>query len=238
MEINILIRLAFLLAITIYLLTIKKKHQIECFQKQTWSIKETLPIYWAITFVTVIGLFLSKDISPSRLSIIVSYIHTFLVGFILFIPVIFIISKRRLTFAVIGLKKSDVYWFLIFFVIQFSILIVLLFVVKTPESYGRTLWGLSLISITIVFWPIIEEVLYLGMMFIPVSRLVGLKASAVLVSLLRTLVHFNHNIPELMTTFTLLGLLGCYLYIKTKRIIVPVILHSFINLFVSLREIV
>lgn len=238
MEKNILLRLTFLLAITILLLTIKKNHRIEYFQEQTWSIKEALPIYWAIVFITVIGLFLSKDISPSRLSIIVSYIHTFLVGFILFVPVILIIYKRRLAFTVLGFKKCDVYWFLIFFVIQFSILIVLLFVVKSPKSYSHTLWGLSLISITIVFWPIIEEVLYLGIMFIPVSRLVGLKAGAVLVSLLRTLVHFNNNIPELMTNFALFGLLGCYLYIKAKRIIVPVILHSFINFFVSLREIV
>jgi len=75
------------------------------------------------------------------------------------------------------------------------------------------------------------------MMFIPVSRLVGLKAGAVLVSLLRILIHFNYNIQELMTNFALLGLLGCYLYIKTKRIIAPLILHSFINFFVSLREI-
>jgi len=238
MEINILSRLAIILAITILLLTIQKKHQIEYFQEQTWSIKEALLIYWAITLITAIGLFLSKDISPSRFSIVVSYIHTFLVGFIVFIPVILIINTRQLAITVIGFKKSDVYWFLIFLVIQFSILIVLLFVVKSPKSYSNTLWGLSLVSITTVFWPIIEEVLYLGMMFIPVSRLAGLKTGAILVSLLRILIHFNYNIPKLMTGFALFGLLGCYLFIKTKRIIVPVILHSFINFIVSLQEIV
>jgi len=117
MEINILLRLTFILATTILLLTINKNHPIEYFREQTWSIKETLPIYWAIIFITVIGLFLSKDISSIRLSIIVSYIHTFLVGFILFVPVILIIYRRRLSFTVIGFKKSDVYWFLIFFVV-------------------------------------------------------------------------------------------------------------------------
>jgi membrane protease YdiL (CAAX protease family) len=73
------------------------------------------------------------------------------------------------------------------------------------------------------------------MMFIPTSRILGLLNGAVLVSLLRTVIHFGNNLPVLAISF-IMGLLGCYLYIKIKRILVPLLLHSSFNFFVLMQE--
>jgi membrane protease YdiL (CAAX protease family) len=121
--------------------------------------------------------------------------------------------------------------------IQFTVLSIILYSRNPSADYNRVLWMLGHFSITLIFWPIIESVLYLGMMFIPTIRIVGIVKSAVLISLLQALSHLNYNSIEVVINFVLFGLLGCYLFIKSKRIIVPLLFHSVINFFVLLREI-
>jgi membrane protease YdiL (CAAX protease family) len=146
-------------------------------------------------------------------------------------------GKRRLMpLSALGAKSSDIYWILLFNAIQFVVLLILLYDRSSIESYSRVFLLLGYISLALIFWPIIESVLYLGMMFMPTSRIVGLVKGAVLISLLQALSHFNHNSIEMVINFTLFGLLGCYFYIKTKRIIVPLLLHSAINFFVLLHD--
>jgi membrane protease YdiL (CAAX protease family) len=160
-----------------------------------------------------------------------------LAGFVLFFAISRIICKGRLTpLSVLGAKNSDIYWILLLAAIQFSVISIFLYDRSSIESYSRIFLLLGHISIALIFWPIIESVLYLGMMLIPTIRIVGIVKGAILISLLQALSHFNHNPFEMVLNFTLFGLLGCCLYLKTKRIIVPLLLHSAINFFVLLHD--
>lgn len=233
-----LAKIIFISAITLLLIIKKRNIKVEYFPQQTWSIREVLPVYWAFIFITLISVILYKANASGRPYIFASYISTFLAGFILFFAVKKIMRKRRiLSLSVIGAKSSDIYWILSLIAIQFSLLSVTLYSRNSVADDSRVFWMIGHLSITLIFWPIFESVLYLGMMFIPTSRIVGLLKSAVLISLLQALSHFNHNLIEVVINFTLFGLLGCYLYIKSKRLIVPLLLHSAINFFVLLRDI-
>ena len=239
MLIGILVRLVFFSAITILLLIRKENQQVEYFPQQTWSAREVLPVYWAFILIAWIWLILFRTFSDERLYIVGSHLLMLLAGFILYIAAkIIICKKRRLSLKVIGIKTNDVYWYVILIAIQFSIFTaVLFFGGKGIKDYSYAFWLLADIPITLVFSPVIEEVFYLGMMFIPTSRIVGLKTSAVLVSLSHALVHFDHNAPEVAINFVIFGLLGCYLYIKTKRIVVPLLVHSSINFLLLMRDV-
>jgi membrane protease YdiL (CAAX protease family) len=200
-------------------------------------VRELLPVYWIFVFISIITVILFKTNSLVHLYILVSLITTLLAGFVLFFAIKKIMGKRRLMpLNVLGAKSSDIYWILLFTAIQFGVVLILLYDRSSIESYSRVLLFLGHISLALIFWPIIESVLYLGMMFIPTSRIVGLVKGAILISLLQALSHFNHNSIEMVINFALFGLLGCYFYIKTKRIIVPLLLHSAINFFVVLHD--
>ena len=236
MTIFILAKIVFILVITILLLTRKENNQVEYFSQQTWSTKEVLPVYFVFAFLSLICLILYKANTARHIYIFTSYIFTFLAGSILFFAAKMIMGRRGIfSFETIGAKSSDLYWLLIFISIQYSVLSVILFSRNSIEDHNRILWILGYFSITLVFWPIIESVFYLGMMFIPTSRIMGLAKSAILISLLQALIHFNYNSAETVVNFTF-GLLGCYLYIKSKRIIVPLMVHSSINFFILIRD--
>jgi membrane protease YdiL (CAAX protease family) len=238
MEIGILARLGFILAITIFLFMREENNQVEYFPQQTWSTKEPLRVFWVFILIFLIWLILYKTKPDIRLYIFVSYLLTFLAGSILFFATKIIITRRRLSLLkVIGAKGSDLYWLIILIAIQYSILLVVLFSGNSVSEHSRILWMLGYFPITLVFWPVIESVLFLGMMFIPTSRIVGLIRSAVLISLLQALSHFTYNLSEVVINFSIFGLFGCYLYIKSKRIIVPILVHSSINFLVLMRDI-
>jgi membrane protease YdiL (CAAX protease family) len=201
-------------------------------------VRELLPVYWVFVFISIITVILFKTNSLIRLHIFISFITTLLAGTVLFFAIKRIMGKRRLIpLNVLGAKSSDIYWILLFITFQFGVMLILLYDTVSIESYSRVFLMLGQISLTLIFWPIIESVLYLGMMFIPASRIVGIVKGAIIISLLQTLSHFNHNPIEMAINFALFGLLGCYLYIKTKRIVIPLLLHSAINFFVLLRDI-
>jgi membrane protease YdiL (CAAX protease family) len=238
MVIDILVRLVFILAITAFLLMRKENNKVEYFHKQTWTTREVLPVYWVFIFIFLIWLILFKINSDERLYIFASYILTFLAGSILFFAAKKTIGKRGvLSLKVIGAKSTDLYWLLVLIAIQYIILLVYLFNGNSALDYTRILMMLGYFSITLIFWPVIESVFYLGMMFIPTSRLVGLIKSAILISLLQALSHFYYNLPEVAINFTIFGLFGCFLYIKSKRIILPLMVHSSINFLVLIQDI-
>jgi membrane protease YdiL (CAAX protease family) len=238
MEIDILVKLVFIIAITVFLLMRKENSQVEYFHQQTWTTREVLPVYWVFIFIFLIWLVLFKINPDERLYIFASYILTFLAGFILFFSAKKTLSKRKLlSLKVIGAKITDIYLLLILIFIQYSILLVYLYNRNSELDYSRILIMLGYFSITLIFWPVIESVFYLGMMFIPTSRLVGLMKSAILISLLQALSHFYYNLPEVIINFLIFGLFGCFLYIKSKRIILPLMVHSSINFLLLLRDI-
>jgi membrane protease YdiL (CAAX protease family) len=238
MGIELIARILFLLAITVFLSLKKEQHKVEYFPHQTWSAKKLLPVYWV--FILVLStLFLIHRVNPNKaLYIILSSAFTLLIFSFLIIFLRRISSEITLTsLEIIGAQKSDLYYLLILIIIQNCILIILLLQNNAAFNFHRIIFILGYFSITLVFWPVIESIFYLGMMFIPVSRIVGLIQGAILVSFLQTLSHFSYNLEELVQNFILFGLLGCYLYIKCKRIIVPVLLHSSINFLSLLKDI-
>ena len=185
MAIGILVKLVFISAITILLLMKEENNQVEYFPQQIWSTREVLPVFWGFILISLIWLILYKTNSEGRFYIFVSYILTFLAGSILFFVSRIIMGRRRISsLRAIGAKSSDLYWLIILIAIQYSILIVFLYSGNSISEHMRIVWMLGYFSITLVFWPVIESVFYLGMMFIPPSRIVGLIKSAVLISLL------------------------------------------------------
>ena len=234
----IIVKIILISAITLLLIIKGSNIKVEYFPQQMWSTREVLPVYWVFVFISIISVILFKTNSSVRLYIFASFISTLLAGFVLFFAIKKIMGRRRiLSLSVLGAKNSDVYWILLFTAIQFCVLSIFLYDRNSIASYSRVFWMLGHFSVALIFWPIIESVLYLGMMFIPTIRIVGLVKSAVLISLLQALSHFNYNLTEMVINFTLFGLLGCYLYIKSRRIIVPLLFHSTINFFVLLRDI-
>ena len=234
-------KIIFISAIT-FLLIIKKRNiknlKVEYFPQQKWSIREVLPVYWIFIFITLISVILYQENPSRRLYIFESFISTILAGFILIFALKRIMRKWKiLSISVIGAKSSDIYWIIALGAIQFSLLSVILASRNSVSVDSRFFLMLGHFSITLICWPILESVLYLGMMFIPTIRIVGLVKSAVLISLLQALSHFSYNSMDVAINFALFGLLGCYLYIKSKRIIIPLLLHSIINFFVLLRDI-
>ena len=237
MEIGFLVKFIFISAITVFLLTQKENNQVEYFPQQTWSVREVLPFYWSLLLLLIIWLILFKTKSDVYRYISVSYLLAFLAGSILFFAVKKIMGERGLSpIKTIGAKSNDLYWLLLLVAIQYSILLFYLYRINSLSDPLRIIWMLGYFSITLLFWPIIESVLYFGMMLIPTSRLVGLIKSAVLISLLQALSHFYYNISEVVINFTIFGLMSCYLYIKSKRIIVPLFVHSSINFLLLMRD--
>jgi membrane protease YdiL (CAAX protease family) len=156
-----------------------------------------------------------------------------LAGSILILAAKIIMGGRKiLSPEVIGAKNFDLYWLAILIAIQYSILLICLYSKNSESGSISIFWMLGYFSITLIFWPIIETVFYLGMMLIPTSRMFGLIKGAILISSLQALSHFNYNSVEVVITFIIFGLLGSYLYIKSKRIIVPLLVHSLINFLV------
>lgn len=238
MYISILLKLLFLASITIFLSTRKDKKNTEYFPKQIWLTKDTLLFYWMFIFISLVSLFLSKTIPNIHFTIVVSLILTFLAGSVVFFAInVIIYKKSELSLEVIGAKTSDIYWVLIFIGIQLCVLVGFVLSKQVADNdYSQIFLVFATVPITFIFWPIIEEVFYQGMMFIPTSRIIGLKNSAIIISLLKSLAHFNYGVVELAINFFVFGLLSCYLYIKTRGILAPIILHSSINFLILIRD--
>jgi len=238
MEMGILVKLGLISVISILLLMREENIQVEYFRHQRWSIKEVLRFFWIFMLLYLIWIFFYKTNPDNRIYIIISYIFTFLAGSVLLFATKMIIGRRRLSvLKVIGAKNSDLYWIAILISLQYTILLVLFFRGNSVSDPVPTLWMLGYFPVTLIFWPVIESVFYLGMMFIPTSRIVGLLKGAVLISLLQALSHFEYSLSEVVTNFSVFGLLGCYLYIKSERIIVPLLVHSSINFLILMRDI-
>jgi membrane protease YdiL (CAAX protease family) len=233
MILSLIIKLMLILAITTFLLIKKENKFIKYFTHQGWSIRQVIPIYWILIFLNLILFFIYQVNGATPFYIVASYLITFLSCFTIFLAASLILKiKNLISLEIIGAKSFDLYWLAMIIVLQYSLLYFL---------YGNNSKSIFMMfgyySITLVFWPIIESLLYLGMMFIPIVRMVGLLKGAVLVSLLLSLSHFNYSPAGVIVTFSIFGLLGCYLYIKTKRIIIPLLVHSSINCFVLIRDV-
>ncbi|MBB1442878.1 CPBP family intramembrane glutamic endopeptidase [Pseudoalteromonas sp. SG43-3] len=83
---------------------------------------------------------------------------------------------------------------------------------------------------TLVLAPILEELLFRGVVFFHYCKVVGVKSSALISSALFTVVHFGLDIFGLISIF-ISGLIFCYLTYKVKGgIYLALTLHVLINI--------
>lgn len=89
--------------------------------------------------------------------------------------------------------------------------------------------------VTAVIGPILEEIIFRMIIFGTLYKRFNFWIAAVLSSILFAVVHmdFTH-----LLIYTAMGFVFAYLYVRTKRIIVPIIAHVAMNSFVMLIQVV
>jgi len=95
------------------------------------------------------------------------------------------------------------------------------------ESFSSSF---SFLFLTLICFPVIEEVLYRGILQKYLLKLMNMKYSLIpiiLVSLAFSIMHWQFS---KIIVYFLCGLLYGYIYYKSKKIIFPIIVHSFWNL--------
>ncbi|MBM7094782.1 CPBP family intramembrane metalloprotease [Bacillus sp. H-16] len=86
-----------------------------------------------------------------------------------------------------------------------------------------------------IFAPIMEEIVFRQVIFGALYRRFGFWIGALGSGLLFAVVHVDF---ENLLVYLIMGIVFSYLYVKTKRIIVPIIAHAGINGFVMLVQVV
>lgn len=78
----------------------------------------------------------------------------------------------------------------------------------------------------VIVAPIVEEVFFRGFIFNVLKRTSGLLAAACISGLFFAAVHLSLNQTAALTIF---GVVQCFLYVRTKSIIYPILLHMVFN---------
>ena len=108
------------------------------------------------------------------------------------------------------------------------------FMIQSYEDTGEILnnasIGIQVLS-TVVIAPIVEELIFRGLVFSKIRRISNVKIAAVLSALLFGIYHGNWiQAPYAF----LMGLAAAYVYEKYKNILAPILLHASANLFSAL----
>jgi len=221
--------------ISFVLIAKQENREIQYFPEQEWTVKEPLSFYWILVGLSLLSLILYKRVSNELTYQFVSFLVSVFGLSVLLFFIRNIIFKRRLSLDSIGFKRSYVYWFIALISAQYSILLGF-FVIKTNKEFFLFVWPLIYYSVVLIIWPLVEELLYRGLIFIPTSRKIGLLTGAILVSFLQAISHFNHSPTKIIMNFTIFGIFNCYLYVRTRGILVPLLLHSSFNFVVLVRN--
>ncbi|MBO9131421.1 CPBP family intramembrane glutamic endopeptidase [Bacillus sp. 165] len=91
------------------------------------------------------------------------------------------------------------------------------------------------ILVTSVLAPILEEIVFRKILFGTLYKRTNFFIAAILSSLIFAAVHFDFTH---LLIYTSMGFVFAYLYVKTKRIIVPIMAHVMMNTFVILIQVV
>lgn len=81
--------------------------------------------------------------------------------------------------------------------------------------------------------PILEEIVFRKIIFGALHKRLNFFLSALISSVIFALAHFE---PEHIILYSTMGFTFAYLYVKTQRIIVPIIAHVTMNTFVVLIQ--
>lgn len=98
-------------------------------------------------------------------------------------------------------------------------------------SAQNTIQGIVVLFVVIVGAPIVEELLFRGVLFEEFDRIVSDKATIILTALMFGIYHFN--IIQSPNTF-IMGLVLAYVYYKTRSIKAPIIIHATNNLLATM----
>lgn len=89
------------------------------------------------------------------------------------------------------------------------------------------------ILISSVIGPILEEIVFRKIIFGSLHKRMNFFLAALISSIIFALAHFE---PEHVILYSAMGFTFAFLYVKTKRIIVPIIAHVTMNTFVVLLQ--
>ncbi|MBY0099529.1 CPBP family intramembrane glutamic endopeptidase [Mesobacillus maritimus] len=89
------------------------------------------------------------------------------------------------------------------------------------------------ILISSVIGPILEEIVFRKIIFGSLHKRLGFVLSALISSVIFALAHFE---PEHVILYSAMGFTFAYLYVKTKRILVPIFAHVAMNTMVVLVQ--
>ncbi|MCE7790832.1 CPBP family intramembrane metalloprotease [Salipaludibacillus sp. CUR1] len=92
-----------------------------------------------------------------------------------------------------------------------------------------------MIIVVAVFVPIMEEIVFRMVIFGSLFKRFGFWIAAVASGLIFAIVHWDF---EHLLVYLAMGIVFAYLYVKTRRIIVPIIAHVGINSFVMLVQVI
>src|SRR5574344_1427053 len=98
-------------------------------------------------------------------------------------------------------------------------------------SAQNTLQGMIILLVIIIGAPFVEELLFRGVLFEELNRVVSTKTTIILTALIFALYHFN--ILQTPNTF-FMGLILAYVYYNTRSIKAPIIVHLTNNLLATM----
>jgi hypothetical protein len=90
---------------------------------------------------------------------------------------------------------------------------------------------ISFLSISIS--SIVEETIFRGFMYVPIKRKIGGRNSALLISLIEALTHFNYGLDGFIVVF-IMGLISFYIYEKSGSLIPCILFHALRNSSVTI----
>ncbi|MFN7253457.1 MAG: lysostaphin resistance A-like protein [Anaerobacillus sp.] len=93
-----------------------------------------------------------------------------------------------------------------------------------PQISGLIL--LLYVVAAVVFAPIAEELLFRGFLFNRWGETIGLGKAMIFSSIIFSAIHFNQG----FIGHFIFGIFACIIYVKTKKLIIPIILHGLNNL--------
>lgn len=208
-----------------------------------WTIIPWI-LFWGLIGITINYLFQFNSVGADFTSI---YLYI-----MIFIWIVKELNKRNIRFLDLsGRNGEKVSWWKIIIFIPivklasgFIMLVVGIFLLYMFPSIGETSSSTDIINIqplpmeifltfltTIILAPIIEEIFFRGMMLNKWGQKYGLFKGVIFTSLIFAIVH-----PVSFFAAFLTSLLYSILYVKTKKLYIPIIAHSFSNLIVLLTR--
>ena len=101
---------------------------------------------------------------------------------------------------------------------------------STTETHLNSVWALFLsLIVAIVLAPIAEELFFRGFLLNRWGVTIGLGKAMIISSFIFSIVHFNKGFIGQF----IFGMFACLIYIKTKKLIIPIIMHGLNNLIAT-----